>query len=49
MSTQVATKRHAKNTHLSEMRYIGNVLRIEIVDPKMHIDSEKGCRRRMRR
>lgn len=27
---------HTKNTHLSEVIYIIHVLRIELVDPKMH-------------
>nr|KUM45556.1 hypothetical protein ABT39_MTgene2391 [Picea glauca]QHR88981.1 hypothetical protein Q903MT_gene3000 [Picea sitchensis] len=41
MSTWTTTRRHAKNTHLSEMRYVGHVLRIELVDPKMHRAKEK--------
>jgi len=49
MSTWMATERYAKDAHLSKMRYIRRVLRIELIDPKMHGARSRGAGNRTRR
>jgi hypothetical protein len=49
MSTWIAIKRCVKITHMSEVREVGHVLMIELVNIKMKGAREKGARRLTRR
>jgi hypothetical protein len=41
MSTWIATKRHVKNTHLNEVREVGQFLKIDFADTEMKGSREK--------